>query len=70
LTWNRQTYSTLDYLGDLGGLFNGLKAICGVLIFPLIQSSFMANLLEKFFHSRLEIVQAEEDEKNKAKISQ
>ena len=30
--WNRQTYSLLDYLGDLGGLTDALMFICRAII--------------------------------------
>ena len=35
INWNRSTYSMLDYLGDLGGLLNGLRHSCAILVAPL-----------------------------------
>ena len=33
--WNRQTYSFLDYLGDLGGLYDAIYFICWAFARPL-----------------------------------
>ena len=33
--WFRTTYSFFDWLGDLGGLYNGFTAVIGVLVEPL-----------------------------------
>ena len=41
----RQTYSLLDLLGDVGGLFDALKLIGGVLMFPFVQFSLRMTLL-------------------------
>ena len=32
VNWNRQTYSLLDWLGDLGGLTDGLNYICRAIL--------------------------------------
>ena len=32
--WSRQTYSLLDFLGDLGGLFDALKLIVASIVGP------------------------------------
>lgn len=40
-TWQRQTYSVLDFIGDLGGLLDGLWYACAVTIAPF--SSFTLN---------------------------
>ena len=32
--WNRNTYSFLDFLGDLGGLYDALKFVCLALVTP------------------------------------
>ena len=33
-SWNRQTYSILDFIGDLGGLLDGLKYACLLVLAP------------------------------------
>ena len=33
--WSRQTYSLLDFLGDLGGLYEAQKYIFGFLVSPI-----------------------------------
>ena len=47
---NRQTYSFLDFLGDLGGLFEALNFICWIFVTPIascaLQSSLLTNLFE------------------------
>ena len=35
INWNRQTYSLLDWLGDLGGLLDILLHIGHVLVLPI-----------------------------------
>ena len=37
----RATYSALDWLGDVGGLFDGLKIIASLLVAPI--SALAAN---------------------------
>ena len=32
VTWMRQTYSLLDWLGDLGGLYDSLYYMCAVMV--------------------------------------
>ena len=39
--WSRSTYSSLDYLGDLGGLYGSLHFVVGIILAPL--SSFTLN---------------------------
>ena len=34
LTWTRQTYSSLDWVGDLGGLYEALKVAGGLIVLP------------------------------------
>ena len=45
----RQTYSVLEWLGDVGGLFDGLKIIGGVIIGPMAEFSLKATLLSQIF---------------------
>ena len=46
---NRQIYSTLDLLGDIGGLFDALKAIAS--IFLSIIFALTGNPIEEFLVS-------------------
>ena len=46
---NRESYSLLDWLGDLGGLFDALFIICGAIVAPVATFSMKATLLSKFF---------------------
>lgn len=45
----RQTYSLLDWLGDLGGLFDALKIICNWFVAPVATYALKATLMTKFF---------------------
>ena len=49
LVINRETYSLLDWLGDLGGLFDALKLIAQVIIYPVSSFSLSATLMSKLF---------------------
>lgn len=49
IMWTRQTYSLLDWLGDLGGLYDALLHICGIIISPLSAYTLQATLLSSFF---------------------
>lgn len=46
---NRETYSLLDWLGDLGGLFDALFLIFSLIVAPVASFSMRATLLSKFF---------------------
>ena len=35
MNWNRATYSMLDYLGDLGGLFGMLVSLASLAVAPM-----------------------------------
>lgn len=50
--WNRQTYSLLDYLGDLGGLTDALMFICRAIIGSYSTFSLQVALTEKFVKVR------------------
>jgi hypothetical protein len=39
----------LDWLGDLGGLFDALKIICNWFVSPVASYALQASLLTKFF---------------------
>ena len=47
--YQRAVYSVLDYVGDVGGLLDGLKLIASTLIAPFSSYSFITLLLEKLF---------------------
>ena len=49
MTWTRSTYSLLDWLGDLGGLFEALSYICAVFIQPLTVFTLKTTLLTSLF---------------------
>ena len=42
-------YNILDYVGDIGGLFDGLRMIASVLIAPFSDYNFITLLLSKLF---------------------
>ena len=46
---NRESYSLLDYLGDLGGLIDALYYICYTIVAPVASFSMKATLLSKIF---------------------
>lgn len=45
----RSTYNGLEYLGDVGGLFDGLLMIGGAIIFPISNFAAKAKLLSSIF---------------------
>ena len=45
---NRKTYNLLDWLGDWGGLLDGLKMIAKIFVSPLTTLALRANLFEMF----------------------
>ena len=49
LRWNRSTYSLLDWMGDLGGLFDALMTLCSLLVAPLANFSMKMTLMTTFF---------------------
>ena len=57
--WNRQTYSTLDFIGDLGGLFDGLRYVCMVMIAPFTRFGMQQLLLTTIFKHRPRNYEAE-----------
>ena len=52
LTIERQTYSLLDYLGDLGGLNDALFAIVKTLISPISAFALHSTILTNYFRFR------------------
>ena len=49
LVWTRQTYSILDWLGDLGGLIEILHHIGGFLVAPITGFTIRSAMLASFF---------------------
>ena len=49
VTWTRQSYSLLDWLGDLGGLFDALWYIAHFIVKPASAFMLQATLLVTFF---------------------
>lgn len=52
MLWERQTYSLLDFLGDLGGLYDALFLIVKVFVSPLSIFALNSTLLANFFRFR------------------
>ena len=48
--WNRQTYSLLDWLGDLGGLLDVLLHMGRIMVFPISSFTLKKLLMSSFFH--------------------
>ena len=48
---NRQTYMFLDWLGDLGGLFDALCLICAAIISPMQSHTLKSRLMTLTFLS-------------------
>ena len=48
----RKTYSFLDWLGDMGGLFDGLYLIGMIIVAPISNFSLKAELLSSMFRYR------------------
>ena len=47
--FQRSVYNVLDYVGDVGGLLDGLKLIASTLIAPFSSYNFVTLLLTKLF---------------------
>jgi hypothetical protein len=52
LVINRQTYSLLDWLGDLGGLMDALYVFCHLIVAPIATFNMQAVLMAKLFRER------------------
>ena len=48
----RQTYSILDWLGDMGGLFDALYLIGMIIVAPISNFALKAELLSSMFRFR------------------
>ena len=49
MTWNRQTYSLLDWLGDLGGLFDALRYIGIFLVEPVVRFKMHETMMSTLY---------------------
>ena len=50
--WNRQTYSILDFVGDIGGLKDGLVLLGVIIIGKLSSFNLKAMLTSELFYLR------------------
>ena len=48
----RETYNFLDWMGDVGGLFDGLRYIASWLVGPLISMKLRVDLMAGIFRSQ------------------
>ena len=46
----RQTYSALEWLGDIGGLIDGLRLIVLFIVAPLASFTLRVELVSSVFH--------------------
>lgn len=49
MSWSRSTYSILDWLGDLGGLFDMLRYFGTMIAAPLSTFALQTTLLTSIF---------------------
>ena len=47
---DRATYSSLDWLGDIGGLYDALRLICIVIVKPIVKFRLSLEVLVSLFH--------------------
>ena len=52
--YQRSVYNFLDFIGDVGGLLDGLKLICQTLLIPFSSFNFTSYILTKLFFVRKE----------------
>ena len=45
----RQTYSLLEWIGDIGGFYDGLKIIASFFVTPIATSALNSQLLAQYF---------------------
>ena len=62
----RETYNTLDFLGDCGGLWDGLFMIVKIAISPISAFALQSSLLSNFF--RFKTKEAEDETPGDEKI--
>ena len=52
LVVTRETYSLLDWMGDLGGLFDALYIFCSFMIMPISVFNLQVTLMTRLFRQR------------------
>ena len=57
--WNRSTYSTLDWLGDVGGLFDAIMILMYPLMAPFTAFALESTLFTTFFRYKDKNVEGE-----------
>ena len=62
--WTRETYAILDYLGDLGGLYDALYILLNIVAAPIATYRFQSSLLSDSF----EIAQSHDQSKLTDKV--
>jgi hypothetical protein len=65
----RQTYSLLEWLGDVGGLFDMLSLIGGSLVAPLTAFALKSELLTQTFRFTESLTYAEKRAKKRTKVN-
>ena len=50
--YSRAVYNVLDLVGDIGGLFDGLKAIGSVLMAPIASHNMRSFLINKLYFTQ------------------
>ena len=58
---NRQTYSLLDWLGDVGGFIDAIVIIGKIIVFPYSQFRFSSFVLTRFFRFKPKHLDKEEE---------
>ena len=60
-TYNRQTYSSLDFLGDLGGLYDALRYLFKALLIPFITFQREQAIMKSLFSQKKPIETEDEN---------
>ena len=59
MNWNRQTYSLLDWLGDIGGFYGMICTLASIMVYPMAKFRLETALMSSMFRLR----QSQEDSK-------
>ena len=52
MNWSRQTYSLLDWLGDIGGLYGMICSLASLMVYPMAKFGLETALMSSFFRFR------------------
>ena len=52
MNWSRQTYSLLDWLGDIGGLYGMICTLASFMVYPMAKFGLETALMSSFFRFR------------------